>query len=183
MTLVLQLPSSARHLLQMDPQVSESGNSSHEYIFAADLLTFVLGQYKISWRWPLYPTGTTQHFFRPSIGRAISNFMIQKTAIIRDTIQSVMPENGSWNPENLKLMLNLVLLQRPGKEFGMLVTVNAYLCHIGVSLARRGDLRLVDDIVGIIAYVMRVLVGNENWRWLEAHAEGFNKIVRIPGGA
>ncbi|CAL1287190.1 unnamed protein product [Larinioides sclopetarius] len=167
----------------MDPQVSDSGDSTHEYIFAADLLTFVLEHYKISWQWSLYPIDTTEHFFRPNIGRAILNFMIQKTAIIRNTTQSVIPENGSWNPENLKGMLSLVLLQRPGKEFAMLVTVNAYLCHIAVSVARRGDLRLVDDIVGIIAYVMRVLVGNANWRWLEAQSEGLNRAVRIPGGA
>ncbi|KAF8773127.1 hypothetical protein HNY73_015811 [Argiope bruennichi] len=167
----------------MDPQVSESDNSSPEYIFAADLLTFILRQYKISWQWPFYPTGVTQHFFKPSIGRVILNFMIKETTTIRNSIKHLIPENGVRNPENLKDALITVLLLRPDREFPMLVVVNAILCYIGVSLARRGDLRQVDDIVGIIACVMRALVRNGKWRWLEACAEGRNKIIRIPGAA
>ncbi|GFQ75258.1 uncharacterized protein TNCT_609531 [Trichonephila clavata] len=154
-----------------------------EFMFAADLLTFVLKQYQISWECPNRPLHAITRF-RPSIGYAILNYMIKNTTVLRSLWGAFFP-GGLCSLEVFNAALVELFLQRPGNEVPVVIVICALVCHVATFCARMSNLRPVDDFVGIIASVVWVKLGvdSRKWREFEEFAEERNEIMRIPSAA
>ncbi|GIY39794.1 uncharacterized protein CEXT_752991 [Caerostris extrusa] len=152
---------------------------SDEHLFAIDLLSFVLRQHQIPVRRHL-PSCELNRLFRPSIGQAILNYMIQNSSSLHRLWTNFF-EAGQTDDESLRRLYSELIQQRPHRMFELLMTVLALHCYRGVSSARADDSSQMVRAMEHIAFVTRTWIGRDprNWRWFESRVESINRRLKI----